>query len=284
MTTQVWSDLIVLSPHTIDQSVWEMEQPPLKHRRISSESTTTTIPNRGSSHNFFQSRPTKFILPGVPPLPPGKTVPSRGRSVSPIRLPESRALRRAPSRTFVPSGVLTDILECPKLSHPRITLDVHLSTSLFVGGATVEGEVCIVVDAAKSSTGSKPRPPIFIDRITVTLVGVERSNGRQWIFRSLATELIDEAHPPPITMTGDAQPKTKAMWEAVPSNSILPFRLDLPVIVGPSPHQTRRVGIYYLLSITIGANTAEKQILVRKSQRISVLTVHDRMFYQLYPK
>lgn len=261
-----------------------MGQPPPKRRGASFESTTTTIPDRSSSQNFLQSMPDKVVFSGALSLPPtaGKTIPSRGRSMSPIRRPESRALRKAPSRTFVPSGVLMDILDFPKLSHPRIALDIHLSSSLFVGGATVEGEVCIVVDAAKFSTGSQSRPPILIDRIMVTLVGVERSNGRQWIFRSLATELIDEAHPPPTTMAVVDQLRTEVMWEAVPSRSILPFRLDLPVIVGPPPHETKRVGIYYLLSVTVGANIAEKRVLVRKSQKIAVLTIHDRMFYQPY--
>ncbi len=255
-----------------------MEQPPRKHRRASFESTTTTIPARRSSQNFLQSNPNTLILSDAPSLPPtaGKPVPSRGRSVSPIRRPESKALRKAPSRTFVPSGVLTDILDFPKLGHSRIGLDVHLSSSLFVGGATVEGEVCVVIDGAKSTTGSKERPSISVDRIMVTLVGVERSNGKQWIFRSLATELIDEAHPPPTTMTGVEQPKTGVTWDVVSSSSILPFRLDLPVIIGPPPHETKRAGIYYLLSVTVGAIVAEKRVLVRKSQKIAVLAVHDR--------
>ena len=218
------------------------------------------------------------MLFGAPSLPPttGKTVPSRGKSLSPIRRPESKPLRKAPSRTFVPSGVLTNILGFPKLSHSRIVLDIHLSSSLFVGGATVEGEVGITIDGAKPGAGSKARSAISIDRITVTLIGVERSNCRQRIFRSLATELVDEAHPPPTTMTVVNQAKAEAKWEVVPSRSTLPFRLDLPVVVGPPPHETKKVGIYYLLSVTVGVNTTEKQELVRKSQTISVLTIHDR--------
>ena len=135
----------------------------------------------------------------------------------------------------------------------------------------------VITDEAKTPTGRKARPSLSIDRITVTLVGVERSNDRQWIFQSLATELIDEAHPPPTTMTGADPPRMGAVWEAVPSRSVLPFRLDLPVIVGPPPHETRKYGIYYLLSVTIGANIAEKRVLVRRSRKIAVLTVHDRM-------
>lgn len=257
-----------------------MELPPSRYRRPSFESTKTTIPDRRSSQNCIQPKPNEFILSGAPSLPPtaGKTIPSRGRSLSPIRPLESKALRKAPSRTFVPSGVLTDILEFPNLNHSRIVLDIHLSSSLFVGGATVEGEVSVIVDGAKYGARSKARSTISIDRITITLIGVERSNGRQWIFRSLAAELIDEAHPPPTTMTGVNQAKAEAMWEILPSRSTLPFRLDLPVVVGPPPHDTKRVGIYYLLSVTIGGNIAEKRVLVRKSQEISVLTVHDRTY------
>ena len=255
-----------------------MERPHLKYWQTSLNSTKTTIPDRRSSQNFSQSNLNKYIHSGAPSLPPtaGRTIPSRGRAQSPIRGPGSTTLRKAPSRTFVPSGVLTDILDFPKLSHPRITLNLHLTSSLFVGGATVEGEAGVVIDEAKPA-GSKSRQPTSIDRITVTVIGVERSNGKQWIFRSLATELIDEAHPPPVTTTGADEAKMETRWEVVPSKSILPFRLDLPVIVGPPPLETKKTGIYYLLSITVGANVASKRILVRKSQKISVLTVHDRM-------
>ena len=269
-----------------------MEPPTSKSRRVSLESTTTTIPDRRSSQNALQQnsnnltpRQNKFVLPNALFLPPAlaKAIPSRGRSISPIRRTELRALRKAPSRTFIPSGVLTEILDFPKLSHPRIVLTIHLSSSLFVGGATVEGEVCLVVDEAKSPTGNKDRPLVLIDRITVTLIGVERSNSRQWIFRSLATELLDEAHPPPATMIGSDEPNAEATWRVVPSRSILPFHLNLPVIVGPPSHESKRVAIYYLLSVTIGANIAEKRVLVRKSQRISVLTVHDRTYISYMP-
>ena len=263
-----------------------MDRPPPRYRQTSLNNTKEKLPNRRSSQNFSQPKLNKLILSGAPPLPPsvpptvGITVPSRGTSQSPIRRPESRALpralRKAPSRTFVPSGILTDILDFPTLRHPRILLHIHLSSSLFVGGATVEGKVGIVVDGAKPGAGGKARQPISIDRITVTVIGVERSNGRQWIFRSLATELIDEAHPPPPTMTDAGKAKTETLWEFIPSQSTLPFRLDLPVIVGPPPHDTKKIGIYYLLSVTIGANIASKRILVRKSRKISVLTVHDR--------
>ena len=259
-----------------------MEPPPPSHRRASFESVKTTIPDRRSSQNFLHSRPHSFLLSGAPSLPPteGKTIPRRGRSVSPIRRPELERLRNAPSRTFVPSGVLTDILDFPKLSHPRILLDIHLSSTLFVGGATVEGEVCVVIDQTTSGPGSDARLTMSTDRITVTLIGVERSNGKQWIFRSLATELLDEAHPP-TTMTGDDEPKPQVTWDVVPSNSVLPFRLDLPVIVGPPPCETKKAAIYYLLTATVGANIGGKRVLIRKSQKIAILTVHDRSFILL---
>ena len=155
---------------------------------------------------------------------------------------------------------------------------MKLSAPVFMGGATVEGEVHISFDDGRPtpSTRKKARPQISLCRIVVSLLGVEYANGRQWIFRSLATDLIDDTHPPPPSMLTTGLSLSDTRWEVVPSASILPFRLDLPVIVGPPPHKDKKVGIRYLLSTTVEAKIAEKPEFVRKSQEVAVLTVHDR--------
>ena len=68
----------------------------------------------------------------------------------------------------------------------------------------------------------------------------------------------------------------KGSWEVLPSSSCLPFRLDLPVTMGPPPYAAKRQGILYLLSMTIEASVAEKQEFARESREVVILTVHDR--------
>jgi len=59
--------------------------------------------------------------------------------------------------------------------------------------------------------------------------------------------------------------------------SVLPFRLDLPVVMGPPPYKDKKVGIKYIVSTTVEAKIADKAEFVRESQDVAVLTVHDRM-------
>lgn len=205
-----------------------------------------------------------------------RTVPARGRSVSPIRRLEGPDVRKAPSRTFIPSIVPTDILDVPKVHHPRIDADLTLSAPVFVGGATAEGFVRISIDGGPKSTRKKTLSTLSISRIVISLVGIERCNGRRRIFRRLATELIDQAHPPPIEMAPTGRLPSKGSWEVLPSTSVLQFRLDLPVAMGPPPYAAKRQGILYLLSVTIEAKIAGKQEFVRRSREIVILTVHDR--------
>ncbi|KAL8783308.1 MAG: hypothetical protein Q9195_009429 [Heterodermia aff. obscurata] len=64
-------------------------------------------------------------------------------------------------------------------------------------------------------------------------------------------------------------------WEVLPSVSVLSFRLDLPVAMGPPSYTAKKQGIVYLLSTTVEAKVAGKQEFVRQSREITVLTVHD---------
>lgn len=237
------------------------------------------IPQRKSSQNFSMAllASATALTPPQPSERRERTVPSRGRSTSPIRLSRLGELRRAPSRTFIPPIVPTDILDFPKVSHSRIAVNTKLSTPVSVGGATVEGEVCITFDDGKPSTRRKARPPIFLRRIVVSLIAVEYSNGRKWIFRSLATDLIDEAHLPPSIMLAGDPSSSSTQWEVIPSLAVLPFRLDLPVFMGPPPYRDKKVGIKYIVSTTVEAKIGDKAEFVRESQDIAVLTVHDRM-------
>ena len=241
------------------------------------------IPKRRSSQNF--SRYHSSLADPLAPSPTQyvshapkyeKTVLARGLSISPIRRAEGRDVRKAPSRTFIPLIVPTDILHFPKVNHPRIEAELSLSAPVFVGGATVEGDVRITIDGGREKPRRKARSTLSISRIVISLVGIESFDGQRSIFRRLATELIDPSHPPPIEMAPTGRLPAEGSWEVLPSVSILPFRLDLPVAMGPPSYTAKKQGIAYLLSATVVAKVAGKQEFVRQSREIIILTVHDR--------
>lgn len=244
----------------------------------------SSIPERGSSKSISQGNSAVSMRLAAshapPPLPShgmsnnGTTVPARGRSTSPIRRPNVLTLRRAPSRTFAPLLMPTDLLDTPRLTHPRLNLAIHLSAPIFMGGATVEGEIHVGIDGGPFQTRRKSTAGLALSKISATLVGVERCKGRQDMFRALSSDLIDAAHPPPASMAPDPGPDTT--WDVQPSSSTLPFRLDLPVVMGPPPYKSKKAAISYWLCTLAEFEIYGKKHFVRQSREVTVLTVHDR--------
>ena len=239
----------------------------------------TTISEKSSGYRM-PDPPSILIMPSLTSIPAdyGRTVPSRGRSTSPIRPSRSmERLRRAPSRTFVPLVLPIDIIDYPRVLHPRIAVAIRVSAPVFMGGATAEGGIELTIDGGPTSSrvGRRPRP-ISIDRISVALVGVEQSGARQHMFICLMTDLIDEAHPPPIEMARPYQPVSDHLWEVLPSRTYLPFSISLPVTLGPPPFRSKKNNVRYLLSVLVEAKVAGERVYVRKSEEVMVLTVHDR--------
>ena len=248
-------------------------------------SLLSSIPERASSKQLMfpgssavSGRSAASHAP--PPLPShgtlnsGTAVPPRGRSTSPIRRPNVLPMRRAPSRTFAPSVMPTDLLDAPTLTHSRLNLAIHMSAPLFIGGATVEGEIHVGVDGGPFETRRKSTPGLSLSKISATLVGIEECKGRKDMFRALSSDLIDATHPPPASMAPDPGPD--ATWDVQPSNSTLPFRLNLPVVMGPPPYKSKKVGISYWLSTLAEFRVSGKKHFVRQSREVTVLTVHDR--------
>ena len=249
------------------------------------------VPVRKSSRVRLQRRPSQVskVVGDASKLPPpsrgaGRTIPTRGNSTSPVRSaarrlnPISSDMRRIPSRTFVRSVKPMDILDFPELSHPRVSLEVQTPAPLFVGGGTIEGQVRIMIDGNRDTHVSEPGKAVSIGRISVDVLGVETSYGKSNIYRSLAVELVDEEHAPPSTMIAASRALSEAFWEVRPSDSVLPFRLNLPVNMGPPPYSSKRASIKYILCATIAVKISGKQSFIRRSQQIAVLTVHDRMY------
>lgn len=67
------------------------------------------------------------------------------------------------------------------------------------------------------------------------------------MFMNIASELIDEDHPPPAAMLATAEEETKMFWKVKPSRSFLPFKLSLPLNVGPGPFNSVRARIRYVI-------------------------------------
>ena len=222
-------------------------------------------------------------LPPPPPRGIGYSIPNRGKSRSPVRdvaykldPVTSDSVRRLPSRTFSRSPQPRDILEFPSHRHHRISSDLQLTASLFVGGSAIEGSVRVMVDEAERIRHKKT---LAVARISVDLVGVEEaSGGRKAIFLNLATELIDADNPPPRTMVdSDTQiSPIDPFWYLIPSITILPFLLSLPLDVGPPTFHSRHAKIRYVVCVTLLVRDTGRQYLVRTSQDVSVLSVYDR--------
>lgn len=63
----------------------------------------------------------------------------------------------------------------------------------------------------------------------------------------IASELIDDDHPPPPAILLATDYDQKTFWKVKPSRSFLPFRLNLPLNVGPGPFQSVRARIRYVV-------------------------------------
>jgi hypothetical protein len=225
--------------------------------------------------------------PSVPAPAPrglGYTIPNRGRSISPVKEAISRSdpmyynlLRQQPSRTF--SRTIEpnyDILDFPKHQHPRISAELHVGASLFVGGGSVEGHVRIYIDHCERV---RHRRQLALSRVSVDLLGVEEmSSSRRNVFLNLATELIDSGNPPPHNMVESLKQLSPIdpFWMLAPSTSNVPFLLSLPLDVGPPPFYSKHARIRYVLAVTLLIRDQGKQYLLRSSQEVSVLSVYDR--------
>lgn len=64
---------------------------------------------------------------------------------------------------------------------------------------------------------------------------------------SIASELIDDDHPPPPSILLPTEFDQKTFWKVKPSRSFLPFRLNLPLNVGPGPFHSVRARIRYVI-------------------------------------
>lgn len=245
-------------------------------------STTQRLPITTASY-------TAPTLPQPPLRGVGHTIPRHGQSLSPLRHVATRIdpishdnSRRIPSRTFIRESLSKDLLEFPSHRHPRIELGLDLSAAVFVGGGSIEGTVQINIDDAERI---RHRRTLDIARISIDLLGIEEMSGnRRRVFLNLATELIDEDHPPPQHMVYEQKPVSPndLFWHLMPSFTNLAFNLSLPLNVGPPPFHSKNARIRYTLCASLLIRDHGKQYIVRTSDDITVLSVYDRMYSEPY--
>ncbi|KAI5847731.1 hypothetical protein DFP73DRAFT_351514 [Morchella snyderi] len=145
------------------------------------------------------------------------------------------------AKTFVRPIPPLELLDYPVIFNPRVTMNMATSSPLYVGGGCVDGRLNIHIRGTRLDD-------IRLGRIGIDIVGVEEiSFFRKTIFMSIASELIDDEHPPPPAILLPTDFDQKTFWKVKPSRSFLPFRLNLPLNVGPGPFQSVRARIRYII-------------------------------------
>ncbi|KAI9803635.1 MAG: hypothetical protein M1833_000547 [Piccolia ochrophora] len=239
-----------------------------------------------------QQSPATSVLslsPSLAPPPPahlGFTVTRRLPSLSSIRHAAAKqepissdSLWRPPPRTFVRPAAPLDILDTPRILNALVDLHLQASSPIFMGGGTVEGSMTLRI-------GQKPRSNAMdgietsLLSISVDVIGFEQSlRNRRSVFLSLATELVDADHPPPLSILDRSADlgftHRKQHWPIIPSTSTLPFQLHLPLDVGPGSFVSKQASIRYLLCITVLISDAGRQQLIRESIDIDLLSAFD---------
>lgn len=155
-------------------------------------------------------------------------------------------------------------------------MGIRLPSPLFVGGGTIEGQITLDIDEPSSRKGKKG--PIFISQLSVDVIGLEEvSDGRRWIFLSLASELFDEKHPPPPCLVSSQAPsgQSELFWPLRPSSVAIPFCLNLPLNLGPPPYLSKHASIRYLLCPSAAIKVGDKRSVIRQTWNVQMLTVYD---------
>lgn len=140
----------------------------------------------------------------------------------------------------------------------------------------MEGQMTIEVDG-----GGPRRPklkPIYISKASVDVIGVEEvSDGRRWVFLSLATELFDHDNLPPLALVTSQLPQSRPdlWWELKTATVTVPFCVNLPLKLGPPPYTSKQASIRYLLCPSLLIRVGDKRSVVRQTWSIQMLTVHD---------
>ncbi|KAL9619461.1 MAG: hypothetical protein Q9160_005898 [Pyrenula sp. 1 TL-2023] len=251
------------------QAASAMSLPLMNVPERKSSATALRVPSRQSSSHH---------------LPSNLFVPSRGPSCSPVRRSfekgavSSDTLRKnSPPETIVRTIAPHEVLDRPSCRHNQVTLTSDVSAPLFSGGGTLEGKVQLKI--AEGPFQKAPKEiDLSISRLCIDVVGVEEtSDGKRWVFLSLACELIDKDHPPPFSLVVTQSPVVEGdlSWPLKPSSTNIPFCLNLPLNLGPPPYVSKQARIRYVLAITAQLHSGGTPSIVRQSRDVQLLTVYD---------
>ncbi|KAL7267833.1 hypothetical protein RUND412_009565 [Rhizina undulata] len=92
---------------------------------------------------------------------------------------------------------------------------------------------------------------------------------------SIASELIDKDHPPPAAMLLPTDEEQSMFFKVKPSRAFVPFRLNLPLNVGPGPFHSVRARIRYVIHGTILISINGHKTLVRCCRDIRIISALD---------
>ncbi|KAI5804421.1 hypothetical protein EDC01DRAFT_419079 [Geopyxis carbonaria] len=176
---------------------------------------------------------------------------------------------QAIAKTFIRPEPPAELLDYPVAFHPRVTLHMTITQPLYIGGSSVDGRLNIHIRGTRLDD-------IRLGRVSVDIAGVEElSFSRKTMFMSIASELIDEDHPPPAAMLMPSDNEQKTFWKVKPSRSFLPFRLNLPLNVGPGSFNSVRARIRYVIHGTIMISINGSKSIVRCSRDIRIISALD---------
>ena len=274
----------IVEPEPLSTSSSECEQPPTPEASSVYSVPLSSIPRRASSKTRTSHKTEERHIHESFDRSSGESVRGHGQSISPLKVAGphrassgSETSQRVPARTFLRSNPPIDVLEFPTCRHARIDLDIHVIAPLFVGGGSVEGYVRTTVD---SGDRTRQRNDIYVTAMAVDLLGVEELIGqnRKAIFLSLATELLNKSNPPPreMILPTPVPSAREGLWVLRPSSTMLPFRINLPLDVGPTPFRSKTAQIRYMLCITMIVRESGRLYTVRSSQNITVVSTYDR--------
>jgi len=255
-------------------------------RRRASESSLPSPPAHRRKGSKTHGRPNELADPleqpfdaSVEPLRPlhhvAKPLPAAMIPVTRLDVPgpEESDFQLAPA---VAAASSSDVLSRPELKPVKqLSLAIDASSALYTGGSTIDGQVSIDISAEKSSMWHRSAPVLAVMDVTLELIGAAMSDGRQHVFHHQSEQLVDFARPPPRHMILDPIPNGDGSWNLVPSHTSLPFRLQLPLSVGPPPFRSRHASIKYMLSATVRVRHDRKLLVCRVSREATILTAQD---------
>jgi len=173
------------------------------------------------------------------------------------------------AKTFVRPEPPADLLEYPVIFDPRVSMMVSITQPLYIGGGSVDGRLNVHIRGTRLDD-------IRLGRVSIDIAGVEElSFTRKSMFMSIASELIDEDHPPPAAMLAPTDDEEKLFWKIKPSRSFFPFRLNLPLDVGSGPFHSVRARLRYVIHGTIMISINGSKSIVRCSRDIRIISALD---------